>query len=208
MQNDKDEHVSYQKSFFDQHVDVFTQSIPDDVEQRSAAIVQSIFRDVERERLLDVGTGTGAFIRHYHQQGLPFENIVACDLSGAMLAEAKKRFCKVEFWQGDVLNFPLERGKFDVIVFNACFGNIFDPFPVLQHVEKLLNADGRIVISHPCHTCIAQLLELEPKLVLRALPQKEQLIQWCSALALVLQEYRNEQDLYLAILQKFPAELA
>lgn len=204
--NNKDEHVNYQKNFFDQHVDLFKQEIPDDVEARSSEIVRSILRDPVNERLLDVGTGTGAFIRHYHAQGLPFQNIVACDLSAEMLAEAKQRFPKVEFWQGDILNFPEERGKFDIVVFNACFGNIFEPFAVLEHVVGLLNPAGRIAISHPCHTCVAQLLELEPELVLRALPVKDELLDWCAALHLRLSTYRSEKDLYLAILERETVE--
>lgn len=208
MPNEKDEHVNYQKSFFDQHVDVFKQDIPADVEERSAEIVRSILRNPHSERLLDVGTGIGAFIGHYISHGLPQENIVGCDLSSAMLAEAKRRFPAVDFWEGDVLNFPDDRGKFDIVVFNACFGNIFEPFAVIERVSNLLNPGGRIVISHPCHSCIPQLLDLEPKLVLRLLPSKEQLVEWCTALNLRLSVYRNEKDLYLAILERDVADRA
>jgi ubiquinone/menaquinone biosynthesis C-methylase UbiE len=200
--HEKDEHVNYQKNFFDQHVDLFKQEIPPDVEARSAEIVRLILRNPESERLLDVGTGTGAFIRHYHCHGLPYENIVACDLSAAMLAEAKQRFPRVNFWQGDILNFPTENESFDIAVFNACFGNIFEPFDVLKHVVGLLKPAGRIAISHPCHSCVPQLRVLDPELVLRLLPSREELMEWCAALHLRLSVYRNETDLYLAILDK------
>ena len=206
MANENDEHVNFQKSFFDEHVDVFRQEIPAEVEERSAEIVRALFRDPQHERLLDVGTGIGAFIRHYHRQGMPYENIVGCDLSSGMLAEARSRFPQVDFWQGDVLNFPEERGLFDIIVFNACFGNIFEPLPVLKRVSELLKSQGRIGISHPCNTCVPKLRELEPKLVLRLLPEREELLSWCETLKLSLIEYRNETDLYLAILEK-PATL-
>lgn len=200
--HEKDEHVNYQKNFFDQHVDLFKQEIPADVEARSAEIVRSILRNPESERLLDVGTGTGAFIRHYRAQGMLFENIVACDLSAAMLAEAKQRFPRVNFWHGDILNFPTENEGFDIVVFNACFGNIFEPLDVLKHVVEVLKPGGRIAISHPCHSCVPQLRELDPALVLRLLPSKEELMEWCGALHLKLSVYRNEMDLYLAILEK------
>ena len=196
------QHVDFQRSFFDQHVDIFKKEIPEDVEARSEEIVRSILsgRDAAELKLLDVGTGVGAFLKHYCRQGVLKENIIGCDLSTEMLAEARQRYPDVHFWQGDVLDFPEENGPVDLIIFNACFGNIFDPFLVMKKCVRLLRANGRIAISHPLgNTCVTQLMNLEPGLVLRLLPQSDDLAEWCEKLSLELIVHRDETDLYLAI---------
>ncbi len=202
MPDEKKEHIEYQRNFFDENVEVFKHPIPEHVERRSREIVSAIVKH-DSIRLLDVGTGTGAFLGHYHEVGVPFENMVACDLSSQMLAEAQKRFPKVSFWQGDVLELAEDFGTFDLIVFNACFGNIFDQMAVLRKSHSLLNENGRIAISHPMgNACVKLLQERIPDLVMTLLPERNVMLNWAKELEMNMGIFRDESDLYLALLER------
>ncbi len=200
MTKDKNEHVSFQRDYFNKNVDFFKRPIPEDVINRSREITRSLItaKDI---RLLDVGTGIGAFLIYYHELGLPYTNIVGCDLSAEMLGEAQRRFPEVSFWNGDILELPESFGKFDLIVFNACFGNIFDQLSVLKRSRDLLNKGGRIAISHPMgNDFVGQLKEAEPDLIFSLLPSRETLEKWCSELKMTITLFRDEPMLYLAVI--------
>lgn len=202
MTNDKDEHIDFQKRFFDENVDIFKKTIPADVIERSREITSAIVPSASA-RILDVGTGIGAFLVHYHELGVAYSQILGCDLSTEMLNEARRRFPQVRFWQGDVINLPASFGTFDLIVFNACFGNIFDQENVIRKNHAILNERGRIAISHPMgNSFVAQLQAMEPNLVHSLLPARETLLNWCEALNVHLKIFRDEEFLYLALLEK------
>lgn len=200
--SDKKEHVEFQRHYFDQHVEVFRQPIPDDVIQRSREIVKTIVEDGSTIRILDVGTGIGAFLKLYHERGVPFSKMLGCDLSTEMLREARQRYPEVQFWQGDVLELPEKFGDFDLIVFNACFGNIFDQQSVLKKSRSRLNSKGKIAVSHPMgNRFVQQLKNAEPNLVCTLMPGKAQLELWAKQLRMELIVFADEEDMYLAVLQ-------
>lgn len=205
MPDRKREHVEYQKAYFDKNYDFFRQSIPADVVDRTKEIVRTALLD-SNSRVLDVGTGMGVLIPHFAAQGVKPENIVGCDLSEQMLAEARARNPGVRFWQGDFAELPAEFGNFDAVFFNACFGNFFDETATLQNAASRLCPGGRIVISHPMgNPFVKQLKAQDPQLVLNPLPSKDELEKWCAALGLELAVFCDEPNLYIAILRQVTA---
>jgi len=196
------EHDRLQKSYFDQRSDWFKQPIPAEIEERTRLIVEAAELSAS-SRVLDVGTGTGVLIPHCLACGAQQDNIFGCDLSGRMLTEAKARFPRVTFWQGDILDFPAEHGLFQAVFFNACFANIFDPERAIKVTSNLLAPAGRIIISHPLGSqFVASLHAQEPEIVPFLLPDRELLSQWCAATGLELAKYRDEPLLYLAVLKR------
>ncbi len=201
MPRRKKEHLDFQRSYFDRNVDFFKQPIPDEVIERSREIASNIVAN-SSVRILDVGTGIGAFLKYYHECGVDYGNILACDLSAGMLAEARKRYPQVNFWQGDVLDLADDSGPFDLAVFNACFGNIIDQKKVLKKVRGLLSESGRIAISHPMgNQFVSELKAREPELVITLMPDKTTLEGWANELSMKLAIYRDEDCLYLALLE-------
>jgi ubiquinone/menaquinone biosynthesis C-methylase UbiE len=149
----------------------------------------------------------GVLIPHFLDAGVKPENVVGCDLSTQMLAEARRRHPAVTFWQGDFAELPADLGRFDAVFFNACFGNFFEQAATVNNASALLTPAGRIVISHPMgNRFVIELKSRDPKLVLHPLPPKHELDKWCENFNLRLETFRDEPDLYVAVLQSLLAE--
>lgn len=193
-------HNAYQRRRFDESVGFFRQAVPDDVAQRTARIVAAAGLS-PGDRVLDVGTGTGVLIAHIRHHGV--HHIVACDLSPSMLAEVERRYPQVRVWCGDVVELPAELGPFDVVFFNAMFGNVWDQRLTLERTAARVRPGGRIVISHPLGAPFVEELRREdPALVPHPLPGAERVDALVRGLPLAQRSLRDEPDLYLCLLEK------
>ncbi len=201
-ENKHKDHVNYQTDYFNTNHDFFRGPIPQDVVERTKKIILAAGLDAT-SRVLDVGTGMGVLIPHLQTVGVKAVNIVGCDLSQNMLAEARRRYAGVSFWQGDFAMLPTDYGQFDAVFFNACFGNLFNPQEAVANAAARLKTGGKIVISHPMgNRFVRQLKESDPKLVLFLLPAKFELTEWSERLNLNLCLFLDEDELYIASLQK------
>lgn len=191
-------HADLQRSYFDLKINIFKLPIPEDVQARTHRIIEASAVS-SGCRVLDVGTGIGVLVAHFLAAGVTPADIVGCDLSERMLAEARQRYPGVTFWQGDFLDFPSSAGPFDAVFFNACFGNFYDQDSVITKAVSLLDGGGRIVISHPMGArFVAQLNAHEPEIVPHLLPGHERLSKWCKQHDLTLSHWVDERDLYIA----------
>ncbi len=68
-----------------------------------------------RERVLDVGCGTGLFLEHLARDYGELE-LVGFDLSSEMLEQARKHNPGVELVQGSVYAIPFDDASFDVVL--------------------------------------------------------------------------------------------
>jgi riboflavin kinase len=85
---------------------------------------------------------------------------------------------------------------------NAVFGNLPDPREALLKAALLLQPGGYILISHPMgRAWHMQLHKDDPDIVPHELPDKSTLQQLVAGLPLQLVEYRDEKELYAAVLQ-------
>lgn len=207
---DENVHKVEQTEYFKNRVNVFLAPIPGDILARTEKIAQCPGLEA-RTRILDVGTGTGALIKHFLEAGVEAQNIVGLDLTDAMLENARQRFPEVQFICGDVLEVDTVLARlpdtiprhFDAVFFNACFGNLFDQKLALEKTTALLSEHGVIVISHPLGAHFVKALhESDPAIVPFLLPEREQLEAWADFLHLKIAEFTDEKDFYLARLQK------
>ncbi len=200
--DDRRQHIRYQQRIFDTSVECFRQAIPADVEKRTEQIVADANLKAG-DRVLDVGTGIGVLIPHIQRSGI--RCIVGCDLSAAMLSEAQKRYPNVRFWCGDVVELPREMGSFDVVFFNAVFGNMWNQRDALQSASAHLTAAGRIIISHPMGAAFAKQLRADdPKMIPHSLPSKKVTAELIRGLPLKVQHFSDEERLYLCIVEHVP----
>jgi ubiquinone/menaquinone biosynthesis C-methylase UbiE len=149
-----------------------------------------------------VGTGTGVLIplilKHHPSR------VLACDLSGEMLQRASRRYGdRVTTLQADVVDIPLDQGPFGVVFCNAAFGNVYDQRETLEAIAGLLSPLGRLVISHPLGSAfVRRLKEGSPQYHLKDLPNEKQLRQLLDGTGLILAQFTDEPDLYVAICEK------
>jgi riboflavin kinase len=200
--DDRRQHNRYQERVFDTSVECFRQAIPADVEKRTEHIVAAAKLQAG-DRVLDVGTGIGVLIPYIQRSGV--RSIVGCDLSAAMLAEAQKRYPSVRLWCGDFIDIPREMGLFDVVFFNAVFGNMWNQRHALLSATAHLTSTGRILISHPMGAAFAeQLRAKDPKMVLHPLPSEKSTAELVRGLPLKIQYFSDQKLLYLCILEHVP----
>lgn len=210
-------YILTQRQYFDQRVEIFRAPVPSAIQDRTRKIVESACLQPDT-RVLDVGTGVGVLVAHFLEFGVKPGNIVGLDLSQEMLRGAKSRFPEVFFYQSDIADlrlplseeFPagLTRGEdhakcFDVVFFNACFGNMWNQQEALMAAVHLLDRGGQIVISHPLGArFVDSLHQNEPHIVPHRLPDKNHLETMCmeSKLSVVSADIRDE--FYLVILKK------
>ncbi len=196
------QHNLYQRRVFDENVEFFRQPIPEDVERRTQQIVAAA-KLKAKDRVLDVGTGTGVLIPHIQRCGV--RDIIGCDLSEPMLAEARKRYPGVKFWCGDVIDIPAALGPFDAIFFNAVFGNMWNQQDTLRVSAGHLHRNGRIIISHPMGAAFAkELAAQDPRMIPHTLPGEKRVAELIRDLPLTVQAFRDEKLLYLCVLEHMP----
>jgi len=133
-------------------------------------------------RLLDVGTGTGALLPFFVDQGVRSEALVGIDVSPKMLAHARERFPMSRFIEADFLAdhwfdelgsissrktqqsdeglFPNNFSgtpRFDLVVINACFANISpDPRSVLRRAAELCRSKPNAPTTTGTFACVAE----------------------------------------------------
>lgn len=108
-----------------------------------ASTVVDLLAPQQRERILDIGCGTGQLTAQIAESGA---EVVGLDSSPAMIAEARRLYPQVEFVVADAHDFELT-GRFDGAFSNAAFHWISDPPRVIECVARALRPDGRLVVE-------------------------------------------------------------
>ena len=96
------------------------------------------------ERILDVGCGTGIFTTRMHD--VLGADVVGCDLSEGMLAQARDRSTSVEWLRGDVTRLPLDVASVDAAVCTEAF-HWFDQPAALREFHRVLRPGGLAAVS-------------------------------------------------------------
>ncbi|WP_162046637.1 malonyl-ACP O-methyltransferase BioC [Vibrio taketomensis] len=102
--------------------------------------------DLSHQRVLDLGCGTGFFSQLLQQRGA---NVVCCDLSSAMLEQAKRR-CgteNIEYYQGDAESLPFTTGEFDHVFSSLALQWCDDLSFPLREMMRVTRDGGGIYFS-------------------------------------------------------------
>jgi SAM-dependent methyltransferase len=102
----------------------------------------------ERQRILDLGTGTGVLARQFARQGAA---VSGTDISAGQIEMARRLAAeenlKVDFQVSPAENSPFPKNTFDVVTANQCW-LYFDKAKAIPDVKRLLNPGGLLVTSH------------------------------------------------------------
>jgi ubiquinone/menaquinone biosynthesis C-methylase UbiE len=94
------------------------------------------------EIVLEVGAGTGNFLHLFEGRATS----LALDLTGGMLAEARRHHPYQLLVQGDAFRLPLRTGSVDLVTSAQALHHIWKPVPVLQEMRRVCAPGGRILI--------------------------------------------------------------
>lgn len=103
-----------------------------------------------RRKILDVGTGTGYFLKYMRSRGY--------ECNGIEISEKARNFGRHRFLLDIrepsamyLKDFP---GDFGIISFWHVFEHVYNPTAVLSRLRELLAQDGRLVIALPNYNCL------------------------------------------------------
>lgn len=206
----RDDHNLWQSNYFADRVRALASPGAEANLQRIIGLIPHL---CSASRVLDVGSGSGDIIPYLQSRGVI--DILAVDICPEMLAavdadfgppeehKALGNYPAVRTWCGDIVDLPSYMGPFDTAIFNAVFGNLYDPKDALLRAAFLVKPGGHIVISHPLGSrWLAQLQQSNRELVPHLLPSKEKLIEMIKDLPLNLIDFTDDVDsCYIALLQ-------
>lgn len=94
-------------------------------------------------RLLDIGCGTGLFIRRYLQFG---GSVTGIDISSGMIRRAVQLFPTEQFLVGNAEHIPFQSGSFDSVSSLLAFSYLSRPEKTLTDCLRILRPGGRLAV--------------------------------------------------------------
>lgn len=105
------------------------------------------------KKILDAGCGTGRSTRLLLDLGAKEENILATDISPAMLRQARRLFSGVKFIESDLVNLDFKENCFDIILSNMVLHYIDQKNleKVIKKFASWLTSSGYLlfIVVHP-----------------------------------------------------------
>lgn len=148
--SDLEEAMSWQTRVWDRMSQVYRE----EVDSRFEPVVSELMaraRLREGERVLDLGTGTGAVAELAAQVVGPAGRVVGVDISPEMLALAADRSGRAELRfevaEGSAEAIPAADGAFDVVLASLSLMFVIDRPAAAAEIARVLRPDGRLVAS-------------------------------------------------------------
>ncbi|MDD1729184.1 MAG: methyltransferase domain-containing protein [Methanospirillum sp.] len=134
------------QSHYDEIADVYDQRYDhrDRGKQYYDHIAQAVLDQIETGgELLDIGCGTGLFIRRYLKYG---GHVTGIDISSGMIKRAIHLFSSVDFLVGNAEYLPFSDNSFDSISSLLAFSYLTKPEKTLKDCLRVLKPGGRIAV--------------------------------------------------------------
>jgi SAM-dependent methyltransferase len=151
MDDEQDrEALAWQTRVWDQMSTVYLQ----EVDTRFAPVVEHVLSRAQLqpgERVLDLGTGTGAVAERAALAVGPTGQVIGVDISAEMLARARQRLAadlhNVTFLEGRAEALPLDDASVDVVLASLSLMYVIDRATAAHEIARVLRPDGRLVAA-------------------------------------------------------------
>jgi len=145
------EAFEWQVGVWDRISDVYSRAI----DQRFTAVVEALIGQArlgEGERVLDLGTGTGAVAERAARELGEFGSVLGVDISPEMLALARKRIAvrslsNVTFREGRAEAVPADTDSFDVVLSSLTLMYVIDRSTAAREIARVLRPGGRLIAA-------------------------------------------------------------
>ena len=93
-------------------------------------------------RGLDIGCGTGKFLKIAHDSGI--KGLYGMDISNRMLRTAARRYPYIEFLRGDVKSMPFKDGSFDAVFSTMVMHHLSEDekMKAMEEIRRVLSNGG------------------------------------------------------------------
>jgi len=135
--------------------DGISEIYPGEIDRRFAPVIDAVMARAGLtigERVLDLGTGTGAVAQRAAAIVGPGGNVVAMDISPQMLAMARARSAaggcaNVTLQEGRAEAIPADAGSFDVVLASLSLMYVIDREAAAREIARVLRPGGRLVAA-------------------------------------------------------------
>jgi ubiquinone/menaquinone biosynthesis C-methylase UbiE len=188
-----------QRNSFDRLYRLFEPPLPEGVPERLEKIV-SHGKITKGNTVLDVGSGTGILIPIIKRYAPGC--IYACDLSSRMLEQLRHNYPEVKTIMADVRDLELPKEGVDTVFINACYPNIVDKASAFSNINRMLKAEGRLVISHPLGKAFIITLRDTTTFPLDDFPDEQEASFLLTPFGFTIETYIDEPELYILVATK------
>ena len=114
------------------------------ITQMMAKNISVIIPYIENGRILDVGCGSGRFLKWLKEHGW---DVYGVELSEKAAQNAAKSGLNV--FCGELQDAGYSSGSFDAILINQVLEHVHDPMAILREANRLLKNGGRLIVGVP-----------------------------------------------------------
>jgi ubiquinone/menaquinone biosynthesis C-methylase UbiE len=124
-------------------------------------MVASALDGIQTEKALDIGTGSGIFLKQLLKHA---NHVVGIDIHETyngvyqMLERERIDTKRIELRQASILNIPYPDSSFDLVVCISVLEHFADPVPPLAEIERVLKPRGLFVWGCPAKSRFTDLL--------------------------------------------------
>jgi SAM-dependent methyltransferase len=128
---------------------------PQEVDTRFVPVIEHVIARAALQpgqRVLDLGTGTGAVAERAAALVSPGGEVLGVDISVEMLAQARRRlaargFDNVAFREGRAEALPVDAGTFDAVLASLSLMYVIDRAAAAREIARVLRSGGRLVAA-------------------------------------------------------------
>lgn len=168
--------------------------------ERSRDLILSL--GIERgSSVLDAGCGTGILLPYLLEAVGDEGSVCALDVAEEMLktARAKLQRPNLQYLHADIVAMPFLEESFDLVICHNCFPHVADKEGAIGEMYRVLQAGGRVVISHTegREAVNARHLHLGGAVGGDLLPEEATMRRWLQEAGFEVLEFRDGEEGYL-----------
>jgi ubiquinone/menaquinone biosynthesis C-methylase UbiE len=133
------------------------------------ALERSGLLPLRTKRILEIGCGTGRWLRAFGVFGAESANLAGIDLDGARVEDARRKASAADLRIGDATQLPWPDGTFDIVFQSLVFTSILDAATrkaVAGEMQRMLRRGGAILwydfrYNNPANTSVRKVTASE-----------------------------------------------